>query len=70
MASRCLAVLGTVDSHTVMTTVIEQVIPMLSISNDDHSRRGAVETVAVILEKMKLNIVPYIFFLVVPLMGM
>ncbi|KAK9499893.1 hypothetical protein O3M35_002836 [Rhynocoris fuscipes] len=69
MASRCIAVLATVDSLPVMTAIVEKVIPLLSVSNDDNSRRGAVETIAVTMEKMKINIVPYILFLVVPLMG-
>lgn len=69
MSSRCLAALACIDPGQVMEQVIELVIPMLSATNDDTKRRGAIEAVTVIIERLQLSIVPYIYFLVVPLLG-
>lgn len=69
MASRCLAALTCIDPSQVMELIINLVIPLLSAVNDDTKRRGAIEAITVIIEKLQLSIVPYIFFLVVPLLG-
>lgn len=69
MASRCLAQLASIEPNIVMDVVIEHVIPMLSAVNDDTKRRGSIEAVTVIIEKLQLAVVPYVFFLIVPLLG-
>jgi TATA-binding protein-associated factor len=53
----------------VMTLVVERLVPLLSAPDSITKRQGAVECIALILEKMQINIVPYILFLVIPLMG-
>ncbi|KAL1131031.1 hypothetical protein AAG570_012268 [Ranatra chinensis] len=69
MSARCLATLATIDDVAVMTCIIKRVIPMLSATDDNSKRMGAVEAIAIIMEKMQINIVPYILFLIIPLMG-
>ncbi|CAH1396143.1 unnamed protein product [Nezara viridula] len=69
MASRCLAQLASIEPNIVMDVVIEYVIPMLSAVNDDTKRRGSIEAVTVIIEKLQLAVVPYVYFLIVPLLG-
>lgn len=70
MASRCLAQLACIEPNIVMDVVIEHVIPMLSAVNNDTKRRGSIEAVTVIIEKLQLAVVPYVFFLIIPLLGM
>uniref|UniRef100_A0A0A9X8J8 TATA-binding protein-associated factor 172 n=1 Tax=Lygus hesperus TaxID=30085 RepID=A0A0A9X8J8_LYGHE len=85
MACRCLAALALIESNClrsnetkdlpclssapVMSAVVLQVVPMLSIADNDAKRQGATEAIALLLEKMQLSLVPYILFLVVPLLG-
>lgn len=83
MACRCLAALAVIESQAlqsdpanptfadvpVMSAVVLQVVPSLSIVDNDRKRQGAVEAIALLLEKMQLHLVPYILFLVVPLLG-
>lgn len=79
MACRCLASLALIEAKSpglpyltsapVMSAVVLRVVPMMSIADDDIKRQGATEAIALLLDKMQLCLVPYILFLVVPLLG-
>ncbi|CAH0388988.1 unnamed protein product [Bemisia tabaci] len=69
LASRCLAALSKIDSSLVMKDVINKVLLYLGASDCDSKREGAIEAIACILEKMQFEIIPYIVFLIVPLLG-
>ncbi|KAK7868472.1 hypothetical protein R5R35_011216 [Gryllus longicercus] len=69
MAARCLGTLSSLASVPVMSSVVTSVLPLLGASESDTQRQGAVEALACIVEKLQLNIIPYIVLLVVPLLG-
>jgi TATA-binding protein-associated factor len=52
-----------------MTHVVDKVLPLLGAVDSDIQRQGAVEALASISEKLQFSIVPYIVFLMVPLLG-
>lgn len=52
-----------------MTTIIKNVLPLLDAADCDTKRKGAIEAVVCIVEKLQFNIVPYIVLLIVPLLG-
>ncbi|XP_052865254.1 TATA-binding protein-associated factor 172 [Anopheles cruzii] len=69
MVGRCLATLASVDTATVMTMVINEVVPLLSCIENVIKRQGAAEAIACIVNRLQFEIVPYVVLLVVPLLG-
>ncbi|XP_058055877.1 TATA-binding protein-associated factor 172 [Anopheles bellator] len=69
MVGRCLATLASVDTATVMTMVINEVVPLLSCIESVIKRQGAAEAIACIVNRLQFEIVPYVVLLVVPLLG-
>uniref|UniRef100_A0A182P5N4 TATA-binding protein-associated factor 172 n=1 Tax=Anopheles epiroticus TaxID=199890 RepID=A0A182P5N4_9DIPT len=69
MVGRCLATLAAVDAATVMTKVINEVVPLLSCIESVIKRQGAAEAVTCIVNRLQFEIVPYVVLLVVPLLG-
>uniref|UniRef100_A0A182N4Z9 TATA-binding protein-associated factor 172 n=1 Tax=Anopheles dirus TaxID=7168 RepID=A0A182N4Z9_9DIPT len=69
MVGRCLATLAAVDAATVMTLVINDVVPLLSCIESVIKRQGAAEAVTCIVNRLQFEIVPYVVLLVVPLLG-
>ncbi|XP_049535166.1 TATA-binding protein-associated factor 172 [Anopheles darlingi] len=69
MVGRCLATLASVDAGTVMTLVINEVVPLLSCIENVIKRQGAAEAIACIVNRLQFEIVPYVVLLVVPLLG-
>jgi len=68
IASNCLSELANYLPSKVLPCVFEQVLPQLE-SNNFTKRKGAMEAIAKIVEKMELNVVNYAVLLVVPLLG-
>ncbi|ESO84154.1 hypothetical protein LOTGIDRAFT_229634 [Lottia gigantea] len=69
MAARCIGVLCQLQLHSTMQFVIENIIPMLSNTDNDIQRQGSIEAMANIIEILGMNILPYIVLLVVPVLG-
>lgn len=69
MAARCLSTLAQVNTSQVMVVVIHEVVPLLSVIENLIKRQGAAETIFTIINKLQLDIVPYVVLLVVPLLG-
>lgn len=69
MASRCVATLAQIDPPRVMTVVINEVVPMLSMIENIVNREGSAEVIACIVNRLQFQIVPYVVLLVVPLLG-
>ncbi|XP_053667652.1 TATA-binding protein-associated factor 172 [Anopheles marshallii] len=69
MVGRCLATLAAIDAATVMTLVINDVVPLLSCIESVIKRQGAAEAITCIVNRLQFEIVPYVVLLVVPLLG-
>lgn len=69
MASRCLAILSSINSQRVMVLVINDLIPLLSQIESSINREGAAETITCIVNKLQFKIVPYVVLLIVPILG-
>lgn len=69
IAARCLAASVELDSVTTMTVVINDILPLLDASDCDKKRKGAIEAVVCIVDKMQFDIVCYIALLIIPLLG-
>ena len=69
LASRCLAILATLDSVTVMTAVVSKILPSLGATDSVTRRQGAAEAIACITDRLQFDVVPYIVLLIVPLLG-
>lgn len=69
LAARCLAAFIELDSVVIMTTVIQDILPLLDAADCDIKRKGAIEAVVCIVDKLQLNVIPYIVLLIIPLLG-
>lgn len=69
IVARCLASSVELDSLVTMTTVINDILPLLDAADCDVKRKGAIEAVVCIVEKLQLDVVPYIVLLIIPLLG-
>ncbi|XP_077491281.1 histone acetyltransferase 1 isoform X2 [Amblyomma americanum] len=69
LASRCLGMMARVRTEPTMALIVDQVLSKLGASDDDIQRRGAVEAIACVIDGLSLGVVPYLVFLVVPVLG-
>lgn len=69
MSARCIASLAVLDTENVMKTVVRTVLPLLAVTESDIKREGAAEAIFCIVEKLQLEIIPYVVLLVIPLLG-
>ncbi|XP_067121938.1 TATA-binding protein-associated factor 172 [Centruroides vittatus] len=69
MVARCLGMLSKVITLETLQIVFNKILGKLGATDNDISRQGAVETLYCIINKMNLDIVPYIVLLVVPMLG-
>lgn len=69
IAARCLAASVELDSVTTMTIVINDILPLLDAADSDINRKGAIEAVVCIVDKLQFDIVCYIALLIIPLLG-
>lgn len=69
LASRCFGMMARVRTVPTMAVIVDQVLAKLGASDDDIQRRGAIEAIACVIEGLSLGIVPYLVFLVVPVLG-
>ena len=67
-AAKCFATICSVLRIEGMTMLVEQVL-LFSSSDDLHSRQGAIELVYHLIHVMEDSILPYVIFLIVPVLG-
>lgn len=69
MASRVLGALAMVLPVATLTQIVETVVPQLASIHCKVQRRGAVEAIHCVIQKLGFDVVPYSVMLVVPLLG-
>ncbi len=67
-AAKCFATICSVLRMEGMTTLVEHVLPFAS-SDNLHCRQGAIELVYHLIGVMEDSILPYVIFLIVPVLG-
>ncbi|RAK71016.1 DNA-binding ATPase [Aspergillus fijiensis CBS 313.89] len=68
-AAKCFATICSVISVEGMTMLVEKVLPTINDPLDVHHRQGAVECIYHLIHVMEDRILPYVIFLVVPVLG-
>ena len=69
MAAKCLATACSVITVEAMTMLVEKVLPSTNNPVDLNFRQGAIESVYHLIHVMGDNILPYVIFLIVPVLG-
>ncbi|XP_022171117.1 TATA-binding protein-associated factor 172 [Myzus persicae] len=69
ISARCLAASVELNPEITMMTIINDVLPLLDAPDNDVKRKGAIEAVMCIVDKLQFDIVPYIVLLIIPLLG-
>ncbi|RAL00721.1 DNA-binding ATPase [Aspergillus ibericus CBS 121593] len=68
-AAKCFATVCSVITVEGMTMLVEKVLPTINGALDVHHRQGAVECIYHLIHVMEDGILPYVIFLVVPVLG-
>ncbi|KAK9368328.1 hypothetical protein V1509DRAFT_623764 [Lipomyces kononenkoae] len=68
-AAKCFATVCSVVKAKGMTFLVESILPMFNNALDLKCRQGAVECVYHLVHVMEADILPYVVFLVVPILG-
>ena len=69
MAARCFGMLSKVIKSQTMDVVLTQLLEFIETSDSVIKRQGAVEAISCVIDKLQLDIVPYIVLLIVPMLG-
>lgn len=69
MAAKCMATLCSVLTVECMTVLVENVLPSINNPLDLHYRQGAIEVIYHLIAVMGDAILPYVIFLIVPVLG-
>ncbi|TVY23493.1 putative helicase [Lachnellula hyalina] len=69
MAAKCLATVCSVITIEGMTMLVEKVLPSISNPVDINFRQGAIESIYHLIHVMGDGILPYVIFLIVPVLG-
>merc|ERR1719427_2140684 len=69
MAAKTLTITAKVLTVEVMTMVVEHLVPCLEDTSVVCVRQGVIETIHILSEQLKINIVPYIVLLVINVLG-
>jgi TATA-binding protein-associated factor len=68
-AAKCFATICSVSTVEGMTMLVEKVLPTVNNALDVHWRQGAVECIYHLIHVMEDGILPYVIFLIVPVLG-
>lgn len=68
-AAKCFATICSVITVEGMTMLVEKVLPTINNALDTHYRQGAIECIYHLIHVMEDGILPYVIFLVVPVLG-
>lgn len=69
MSARVLGALAVALPVATVTQLVEAVVPELASIHSKVRRRGAVEAIHCVIQKLGFDVVPYSVMLVVPLLG-
>ncbi|KAI0115018.1 hypothetical protein F4814DRAFT_448855 [Daldinia grandis] len=69
MAAKCLATICSVITVEGMTALVEKVLPSINNPIDVQFRQGAIEAIYHLIAVMGDGILPYVIFLIVPVLG-
>ncbi|KAF2449709.1 hypothetical protein P171DRAFT_427878 [Karstenula rhodostoma CBS 690.94] len=69
VAAKCFATICSVMSVEGITMLVKTVLPSISRSDHLHARQGAIECVYHLIHVMEDNILPYVIFLITPVLG-
>ncbi|KAI0023218.1 SNF2 family domain-containing protein [Xylariomycetidae sp. FL0641] len=69
MAAKCLATICSVITVQGMTALVEKVLPSINNPVDLNFRQGAIEAIYHLIAVMGDGILPYVIFLIVPVLG-
>lgn len=68
-AARTLAVLCAVATEEGMRRVVDDVVPLVGDASNVYARQGAVEAIHHIIKELDIKALPYVLFLIVPVLG-
>jgi TATA-binding protein-associated factor len=68
-AAKCFATICSVMTVPGITMLVDQVLPSISNALDVRARQGAIECVYHLIHVMEDGILPYVIFLIVPVLG-
>ncbi|KAK2767521.1 TATA-binding protein-associated factor mot1 [Arachnomyces sp. PD_36] len=68
-AAKCFATICSVITVQGMTMLVEKVLPGITNALDVHCRQGAIECIYHLIHVMEDGILPYVIFLIVPVLG-
>ncbi|KAI1180048.1 hypothetical protein F4777DRAFT_358909 [Nemania sp. FL0916] len=69
MAAKCLATICSIMTVDGMTALVRQVLPSINNPLDLNFRQGAIEAIYHLIAVMGDGILPYVIFLIVPVLG-
>ncbi|KAI0127704.1 SNF2 family DNA-dependent ATPase domain-containing protein [Xylariales sp. AK1849] len=69
MAAKCMATICSIITVEGMTALVEKVLPSINNPVDLHFRQGAIEAIYHLIAVMGDGILPYVIFLIVPVLG-
>ena len=69
MAAKCMATICSIVTVDGMTALVEKVLPSISNPLDLNFRQGAIEAIYHLISVMGDAILPYVIFLIVPVLG-
>ena len=68
-AAKCLASICSVITVEGITVLVKEVLPTVTSVRDVFARQGAIETIYHLIHVMEDRILPYVIFLIVPVLG-
>lgn len=68
-AAKCFATICSVMSIEGITMLVENVLPTISDGGNVHARQGAIECIYHLIHVMEDDILPYVIFLITPVLG-
>jgi TATA-binding protein-associated factor len=68
-AAKCFASMCSVISVKGFTMLVDKVLPPINNATDVHCRQGAIECIYHLIQVMEDRILPYVIFLLVPVLG-
>ncbi|KAF1834434.1 hypothetical protein BDW02DRAFT_569092 [Decorospora gaudefroyi] len=68
-AAKCFATICSVMSVEGVTMLVEKVLPTISDGGNVHARQGAIECIYHLIHVMEDAILPYVIFLITPVLG-
>ena len=68
-SSKSLATLCKFITSQSMLRIIEDIVPLIGDSSNIYNRQGAIESIQHIVNALDIDILPYVLFLIVPILG-